>query len=186
LEGFLLRFDSEKVTEAAALLLNLRGGRMHYIKLLKLLYLADREALQEWGIPISHDNYVSMDHGPVLSQTYNLIRDGASEFWSEHISPPFGDWEIELKGPPPARRKLSRAEDALLRRIYEAHGHSNRWRLIDYVHTFPEWHDPKGSSIPIPIDEILEALGEPEASVSAIVSELKRERKIEERLEAIA
>ncbi len=186
MEGILLRFDSEKVTEAAALLLNLRGGRMHYIKLLKLLYLADREALQEWGIPISHDNYVSMDHGPVLSQTYNLIRDGASEFWSEHISPPFGDWEIELKGPPPARRKLSRAEDALLRRIYEVHGHSNRWRLIDYVHTLPEWHDPKGSSVPIQIEEILQALGEPEESVSAIVSELKHERKIEERLEAMA
>jgi uncharacterized phage-associated protein len=181
-----MRFDSEKVTEAAALLLNLRGGRMHYIKLLKLLYLADREALQQWGIPVSHDNYVSMDHGPVLSQTYNLIRDGASKFWSEHISAPFDDWEIALKGDPPARRKLSRAEDSLLRRIFEAHGHSNRWRLIDYVHSFPEWHDPKGSSVPIPLEEILKALGEPEENVSAITSELTKERRLEERLEAMA
>ena len=28
-----MRFDAEKVTEAAAFLLDLRGGRMHYIKL---------------------------------------------------------------------------------------------------------------------------------------------------------
>jgi len=40
-----LRFDEAKATQAATLFLKLRGGRMHYIKLIKLLYLLDREAL---------------------------------------------------------------------------------------------------------------------------------------------
>jgi hypothetical protein len=35
-----LPFNERKATEAAAYLLKLRGGRMSYMKLIKLLYLA--------------------------------------------------------------------------------------------------------------------------------------------------
>jgi uncharacterized phage-associated protein len=69
-----LLFNEAKATQAAARLLKLRGGSMSYIKLMKLLYLADREALIRWGRPITTDRYVSMDNGPVLSRIYNLIR----------------------------------------------------------------------------------------------------------------
>jgi uncharacterized phage-associated protein len=178
-----MRFEAEKVTEAAALLLNLRGGRMHYIKLLKLLYIADREALAEWGIPVSHDSYVSMDNGPVLSQTYNLIKDGG-RFWSDYISAPIGDYEVELTGGLPKTRKMSQAEENLLRRVFEEYGNKYRFDLVDYVHTFPEWQNPHGSSIPIPLEDILKALDERPEGIRAIVSELKQEREIEERLES--
>jgi uncharacterized phage-associated protein len=177
-----MRFDAEKVTEAAALLLTLRGGRMHYIKLLKLLYIADREAFNEWGIPVSNDNYVSMDNGPVLSQTYNLVKEGG-RVWSEYISAPFDDYEVQLTGEQLKSKKLSRAEENLLRRVFTQYGHMNRWDLVDYVHTFPEWRDPHGSSIPIEIEEILQALNEPPESIRAIVAELENERKVENRLE---
>lgn len=176
-----MRFDAEKVTEAAAFLLNLRGGRMHFIKLLKLLYIADREAFSQWGIPISHDSYVSMDNGPVLSQTYNLVKEGG-RFWSDYISAPFGDYEVSLNGAPPNGRKLSVAEENMLRSIFEAHGHKNRWDIVDYVHKFAEWHNPNGSSIPIQPEEILQALKVPEAET--IVAELKHEGRIDERLDA--
>jgi len=48
---------------------------MAYIKLIKLLYLADREALLRWGRPITTDCHVSMPKGPVVSQIYHLITD---------------------------------------------------------------------------------------------------------------
>ena len=35
-------FNERKAMEAAAHLLHRRGGQMHYLKLLKLLYIADR------------------------------------------------------------------------------------------------------------------------------------------------
>jgi uncharacterized phage-associated protein len=176
-------FSERKATEAAAHLLHLRGGRMHFLKLLKLLYIADREALHRWGIPISHDNYVSMDHGPVLSQTYNLIRDGGSRFWSEHISAPFDDYEIRLIQDKPEAQKLSPAEERLLDEIYSQYGHANRWDLVEKTHKFPEWQDPHGSSIPISLREILHGLGEPEEEIEAIVAELGYEQAVAERLE---
>lgn len=176
-------FNERKATEAAARLLELRGGQMHYLKLLKLLYIADREALARWGIPISHDSYVSMDHGPVLSQTYNLIRDGGSRIWSEHISAPYGDYEIRLVGEKPLVQKLSEAEEKLLDEVFARYGNANRWDLVDETHKFPEWRDPHGSSLPISVGDILRALGEPEEEVEAVVAELGYEQGLNERLE---
>jgi len=177
-----MRFDEQKVTEAAALLLQLRGGCMHYIKLIKLLYIADRQAFSEWGIPISNDNYVSMDHGPVLSQTYNLIKDGG-RFWSSYISAPFGDYEIQLNTTLQNKRKLSPAEEDMLSKVFDEFGRENRWKIVDFVHTLPEWKDPGGGSIPISISEILHALNESEENIRAIIAEIDQERKIEERIE---
>ena len=51
---------------------------MSYMKLIKLLYLADREALLRWGRPITFDAYVSMDRGPVLSSVLDLINGGTA------------------------------------------------------------------------------------------------------------
>jgi len=60
---------------------------MSYMKLIKLMYLADREALLRWGRPISTDRYVSMDKGPVLSRVLDLATDGDDPsrpaIWSE-------------------------------------------------------------------------------------------------------
>lgn len=65
---------------------------MSYMKLIKLLYLADREALLRFGCPITTDRYVSMDRGPVLSRVLNLIteeREPASQsLWTTAISEP--------------------------------------------------------------------------------------------------
>jgi hypothetical protein len=50
-----LRFNERRATEAAARFLKLRGGKMSYLKLIKLLYLLDREALLRWGRPVTTD-----------------------------------------------------------------------------------------------------------------------------------
>ena len=60
------RFNERRATEAAARFLKLRGGRMSYLKLIKLIYFLDREALLRWGRPVTGDRYVSMDNGPVV------------------------------------------------------------------------------------------------------------------------
>jgi uncharacterized phage-associated protein len=170
-----LLFDERKATEAASLFLALRGKRMHYMKLIKLLYLADRMAILKRGIPITTDTYVSMDHGPVVSTIYDLIRRKMeSPIWNEHISPPMGDKdkEVELIKEPKLSR-LSRAEEKLIREVFDHYGHWNRYRLRDFVmHQLPEWIDPEGTSLPITIAEILQAGGTNKEEISAIEREL--------------
>lgn len=55
----------------AAYLLHKRGRTMSHLKLMKLLYLAGREAIDRYGAPISGDLLVAMLHGPALSNMLN-------------------------------------------------------------------------------------------------------------------
>jgi uncharacterized phage-associated protein len=68
-------------------LLELHGDRMEYVRLLKLLYIADREMMAEAGAPITGDRAVAMDHGPVLSHVYDLVKGKAARAgeWAHSI-----------------------------------------------------------------------------------------------------
>lgn len=45
----------------------------------KIFYFADKEHLMDWGRPISGDKFVAMQHGPVPSYIYDLIKDTDTE-----------------------------------------------------------------------------------------------------------
>jgi uncharacterized phage-associated protein len=182
-----MRFDEAKATQVASIVLKMRGGRMHYIKLLKILYLIDREALKRWGIPVTTDSYASMDHGPVVSNIFNLITDDKPKpVWSTYISAPLGDYEIELLNTHISTEKLSRAEEKLIAEIYKEFGYRNRWDLIrNHMHKLPEWKNPDGSSIPIHLRQILEALGEDQDEIRTILRELKTAAAAEEILSPV-
>ena len=171
---FKIMFSQEKSTAAAAFLLRLRGGRMSYLKLIKLLYLADREALHRWGFNITTDRYVAMEHGPVVSHTYELMisEEGEHEFWSQYITPPLGNYEIALRSPDTPEGQLSRAEESLLREIYGTFGTWSRWKVRDYTHQLPEWHDPGKTSVPISVRDILRAQGETTEEIDEVVADL--------------
>ncbi len=156
-----LQYRQKRATQAAALLLQLRGGVMSYMKLLKLLYLADRKALLQNGRPITYDRFVSMDHGPVLSQTYNLMVAEESpdqpSYWRRYISEP-EHFEVRLVREAP-NGGLSKAQEAILDDVFAEFGHLGRWELITLTQTLPEWVNPRGSSVPISIADVLRAGG---------------------------
>jgi len=172
--GMAQKFSQEKATAAAAFFLKLRGGRMSYLKLIKLLYLADRLALGRWGFNITTDHYVSMNQGPVISNIYDLITEDEEQksFWSRYISPPLGEWEVQLKSDEVPESQLSRAEERLLHEIFGTFGTWNRWKLRDFTHNLPEWQNPNGSSIPIQIEDILKAQGVSDGDISVVIKDL--------------
>jgi uncharacterized phage-associated protein len=169
-----LRFNERRATEAAARLLKLRGGRMKYLKLIKLLYFLDREALLRWGRPVTTDRYVSMDNGPVVSRIYELILDepapGTQSVWRSYISAP-ANWDVQLMREPETE-ELSRAEEALIEEIFLNYGKKNRWELVNLSHQFPEWRNPEGSALPISYEDILRAGNKSEEEIAAAEAEL--------------
>lgn len=171
-----LRFNEAKTTQVAARLLKLRGAQMSYLKLIKLMYLVDREALLRWGRPVTTDCYVSMDKGPVLSRTLELItedtRPGVETVWSRYISPP-SNYEVGLLVDEPPNDELSRAEERLIQHVFDEHGRKSRWELVDLAHTLGEWQDPRGSAIPIDYRDILRAGHKTEIEISTIEQELE-------------
>ncbi len=177
-----LRFQHERATQAAARLLASRGGRMSYMKLLKLLYLSDRKALLTYGRPITYDRYVSMDHGPVLSQTYNLMvaeesPTDAPSYWRRLISEPV-NYEVSLRVALPPHDQLSRVQEDILDAVFSEFGALSRWELVTVVHTLPEWKDPHGSSIPISLRDLLASGGLDDGEVDEIESALLGEEAL--------
>ncbi|HCU58018.1 MAG TPA: hypothetical protein DF984_07355 [Anaerolineaceae bacterium] len=133
------RFNVAKATEATSLLLSWHGGRMSRIKVLKLLYLADRQALKDWERPITFDEYYSMKNGQVLSGVLDLINNNIKDqVWNDHIEQD-GEYYIKLHNEPVTLRKLNKAEYKLLKSIYDRYGKMNRFDLGDLTKKFPEY-----------------------------------------------
>lgn len=169
-------FNEAKTTQAAALLLKANGGKMNYMKLIKLLYLADREALSKWERPITGDVYVSMDNGPVLSKVLNKISSGRNpvgvkSYWHKYISPE--GYKVKLLKQEPQFDELSKREKELLLSIFEKYKEFDQWQMVKYCHeNLPEWNDPQGTSIPIRVEDILREVNKTEKDISLIEEEI--------------
>lgn len=176
------RFRERKALQAVAYLLRLAGGRMNYMKLLKLLYLADRAALIERGAPITTDRPVSMRYGPVLSNIYSLIRDqampGAASLFARFIVQK-QPYEVALEGEP-GDGDLSRYEKKVIDRVWREHGEKTQWELVDFTHALPEWVDPESSSVEIRPEQILEGARLPEPEIRERLRLLRSLREADE------
>lgn len=170
-------FDEPKTVAAASVLLKLAGGSMQHMRLIKLLYMADRLAWDRLGMPISGDRYSSMDHGPVLSGTYNLIKAGwesksVTSLWNQVVKQA-DDVTVHLAGEAD-EEELSDAEHALLVETHNRFKHiTNVFRLVNHLHVeCEEWEDPKGSSRPISPIRILEVLGKTPPDIAAVAAKV--------------
>jgi uncharacterized phage-associated protein len=158
----LIPFNAIKVAQAGAVLVKTeRVHRMSRLRLLKLLYIADRESLVERSRPITGDRPVAMDHGPVLSQTYDLIKgtDYLSPTWEKYLRTEGRDVVL---GEDPGVGKLSRYEIRKLNEVALRFAQENDWDVAEYTHTFAEWQKNKPSfksSNAISLDDLLEATG---------------------------
>ncbi|MGC1184959.1 MAG: Panacea domain-containing protein [Candidatus Dormiibacterota bacterium] len=163
-------FKERKAAEAAARLLQLSGGRMSYMKLDKLLYLADRRSLVETGFVITGDQMCSMEHGPVLSYVLNLLKGDAppGPDWRKLISPNSGFDVMLVQDPPDEAVALSDYETEVLAAVWTEFGHMDQFQLRDYLHaTMPEWENPGKSSKPIDAEAILRLEGWSDSDIAA-------------------
>jgi len=167
-------FDERKAAAAAAYLLSLEGKRMNYMRLLKLLYLAERQSLATLRRPIIGDTPYSLDQGPVLSRVYDLIKANKPVgAWGECIERD-ARYEIRLKAVPDFG-PLSDSEIEILRQASELYRRHDQWALRDMMHEFPEWEDPEGSSIEIPLERILEAFHKTAAEIERVRQNAREE-----------
>ena len=75
------------IAQATAWLLQNGGKPMDLLKVQKLLYLADRECMDQTGFPISNDTYCHRQYGPVLAETLDLMEGKVSkDEWSQWVA----------------------------------------------------------------------------------------------------
>ncbi|NJL52550.1 MAG: SocA family protein [Hydrococcus sp. SU_1_0] len=165
---------------------------MKYLGLLKMLYIADRIALEQLEMPITGDCYFSLKYGPVLSQVYDLIKGKQSgkaarhrdlsqssdcqggdnlSIWSEFISPRSGyrDYYVSLRADP-GNDELCQEEEEILKKVYALFGHLDPFIVAEWTHGLPEWQQPEpiNSAIPIVIEDILHNVGKNDSEIEEI------------------
>jgi len=133
-----LRFDFEKSLQAAAYLLDLEEGRMPFLRLLKLMYIAERELLAQTATPLTGDIYKATEHGPVLSHVFDLIigKGSRSAEWEGFIKR--NGYAVKLVVGP-GRGRLSGDVIDKLAEVSERYRERGHWELRDLMHEFPEW-----------------------------------------------
>jgi uncharacterized phage-associated protein len=161
---YLPGYDIPKAAQAVAYFALKSGGSINVLKLSKLMYLAEREAMKRYDSPMFFDHLVSMPDGPVASITLNFIN-GANEetIWSKFVSPRAGvevsaakDVSVEQMD------NLSEADLEILDGLWVQFGKFDRYELRDWTHkkdNVPEWEDPAGSSRPILHGKVFHFLG---------------------------
>ena len=181
-------FDERKAAEAAAFLLFKAGGSLPLIKLVKLLYLAERLSLQRYGEPLTGDRLVSMPNGPVLSMTYDHIQgalpscEGGWESWvadrAGHVVA-LRDGS-KIRTPEQDLLRLSDSDLEVLTEVWERFGHWDRWKLVRYTHSdaCPEWEDPEGSSRPISYERLFSKLGYSREQAAVLVARIDAQRAL--------
>lgn len=183
-------FNERKVAQMAAYFLQCEGGRMAILKLMKLLYLAERESLERYGMPMTGDRLVSMDHGPVLSNTLNLANgaaiDSVEDGWDMWIpSRQRHDVVLEREVCDNDFDELSKADKDILQGIWEKFGDFDKWKIRDYTHTLPEWKDPQGTSLPIAYKDVFLALGYEEDQACELSREIEKDKDIDRILQSL-
>lgn len=161
-------FSEAKAAEAAAVLLRAAGGRMPYMRLIKLLYLADRESLHRFGRPIVGGHYVAMRLGPVLSEVLDAIKRDLPGPWQEAVER--DGYDVRLRGEPEPHL-LSDAEIAVLEETADLFRLLNQWALSGLTHGLPEWRDPGASAVEITPEAILQALEKSEEEIEDVREE---------------
>ena len=68
------KFKLQKAVQAAAVVLRAEGKRMSRLRLVKLLYLAERKCLETTGHPLIGGKLCVMRRGPLSSPVYDLIK----------------------------------------------------------------------------------------------------------------
>lgn len=173
------RFDITKAVQAISVIFNEESAdSLEYLRVLKLLYIAERESIAETGRPIIGDRIVAMNNGPVMSTVYNLAKErpvnpAQWEAWNPYIRSS-GRYLISLVENPGVG-KLTKYEMSKIRDVTKRYIGTDQWEIVEETHRFIEWirNHKKDTSVTISMQNIFEALGKQNefAGVSNAVKE---------------
>ena len=144
----MLEFDFDKEAVKAALhFLQQRIPGLTKHQAFKLLYFADVRHLERYGRPITGDQYVAMEYGPVPSKTYDLVKKGAK---GKALPPIEGDLD-----------ELSDSDLEILEEIVEQYGKHGFRERTDLSHD-AAWkaareREPASRAPQMPWSEIIRA-----------------------------
>lgn len=160
-------YNPKKAAQTIAYFAMREGGSINVLKVIKLVYLADRESLRSRGHPIQDEPRFSLPHGPINSTTLDHLNGAYRDnqpVWQKVLEARAGNnvgmanndlTEADLD-------MLSKRELSILNDVWNRLGHMDRFDLADWTHlpkNVAEWQDPNGSRLNITLERMMTAVG---------------------------
>ena len=178
----LVGYRSNKAAQMCAYFALKSGGEIEKLKLIKLIYLTEREFVRQHHIPMLFDELYSLPHGPICSSTLNGIdRVIDGDIWSNFI-------QMHGKSNAVAVKRFERddfdeisdAEIAYLDATWGEFGRMTASQIRNWSHKHcPEYTEIDKGRVPISYADILKAFGDDAAEeVEREISELRRAESV--------
>jgi uncharacterized phage-associated protein len=162
----------KKLIQAVNYVLSKNNYQMDYLKLIKLLYIADRECLAKYDFAITDDTYVSMKKGPVLETLYGYIKGKGNN--QKEWNTAFSTQKYSLRSKDKGLNidELCEAEIDILDTVEKTYHNTGQWDLVKKSHSFPEWNEDAAkynTSIPLSKADILKAVGKNDKEIKELL-----------------
>ena len=169
--------EIDKLVQLTNYILRKYDFSLNYTKLIKELYLADRESIKKTGWSISDDIYKNLPYGPVLVNLYTLIKGKHPDIrmqskWDSNFLTDAKELKAKVTIIPDG--ELSQMEKNILDEIDQKYHDYSYSRMIDVVHDkniCPEWQDPHGSSSILKKEDIMHSIGFDDESIRHFIEE---------------
>lgn len=158
-------FCSQKAAQICAFFVGQNKGPIDKLKLIKLIYLSEREFLSKHNNPMLFDEFYSLPLGPICLNALNGINGRLKDIsvWDKFI---LRNGNLVVNVEPINRDLLDHISDAeweVLEGVWERFSNMNASELSNYIHENCPEYTETGRRVRISYREILEALGEEDA-----------------------
>lgn len=140
-----VNIKDRKLVQLLAYLANKNSsGQINKLKVIKLVWAADRFHLRKYGRLVSGDDYFALKYGPVASQLKNIaehdnyLPEAYIQYAKEFISPIKNKTEIQAKREADTDL-LSKSDKEALDFAWDQFGNKTGFNLADFSHLYPEW-----------------------------------------------
>jgi uncharacterized phage-associated protein len=177
-------YRPDKAAQAAAFFTEKAGGSIEKLKLIKLIYLTERESMNKRARPMIYDEMYSLKHGPICFNALNGINGLVDKsIWSK--------W-VKLHGTKtvhavrvPSRSKLdhlSNSDLKIMENVWAKFGHMTSAQIRNWTHeNCPEYTSLEDGRLPITYTEVFKSIGYENAS--ELANDVVQYRRIEAALE---
>lgn len=122
-------------------------GEMDKLKIVKLIYFADKWQLIAAGRTITNDDYLAMRHGPAGSMVLNVLNRNEEylepeqlEFMDRYIlQAKVGESSYKFMDRDMCYDQFSESDVSALGRIGEKFKSLDKWDIVNLTHKYPEW-----------------------------------------------
>ena len=135
---------TEKIIQAlASIAYQQAGHKVNSMKAYKLLWLADRYHLRQYGRTITGDVFYALPHGVVPSDVKNVVEHQAThlandEAYRDKYIRRIGKYNYQCITEPDLMVFSDSDQDAL-DKILHTYGHLDQYQLEELSHHYPEW-----------------------------------------------